>query len=108
MNLTLRLHHYAWVTKDREANCKFVEDVLGMPLVATWCERAYNAEVGGAIGFFRFAEPEHYARHPKQARFGHIALKVDPRRRDDAHAELKRWLAGDGTPNNADHKSTFA
>jgi catechol 2,3-dioxygenase-like lactoylglutathione lyase family enzyme len=179
MNLPLRLHHYAWVTKDQEANRRFFEDLLGIPLVATWCEHAYNAEVGqeldychtfygladgGAIAFFQFADPQHYelfkARHPTQARFGHIALKVDrstfeqmgerlkragvahrvtdhgycrslyimtpdelkleftldpdnvaeidAMRRADAHSELKRWLAGDRTPNNTDHKSSFA
>jgi catechol 2,3-dioxygenase-like lactoylglutathione lyase family enzyme len=178
MNPPLRLHHYAWVTKDHEANRRFFEDILGMPLVATWCERAYVAEVGreleychafygladgGAIAFFQFADAglfeQFKAQHPKQARFGHIALKVDratfedterrlqragikfritdhgycrslyvmtpdelkleytldpdnageidARRRADAHAELKRWLAGDRTPNNTDHKSVF-
>jgi catechol 2,3-dioxygenase-like lactoylglutathione lyase family enzyme len=178
MNPPLRLHHYAWVTKDHEANRRFFEDILGMPLVATWCERAYVAEVGreleychafygladgGAVAFFQFADPALFelfkAQHPRQARFGHIALKVDratfddterrlkaaglkyrvtdhgycrslyvmtpdelkleytldpdnvadidSRRRADAHAELKRWLAGDRTPNNTDHKSVF-
>jgi glyoxylase I family protein len=178
MNSPLRLHHYAWVTRDHEANRRFFEDILGMPLVATWCERAYVAEVGreleychafygladgGAIAFFQFADPGLFelfkAQHPKEARFGHIALKVDRatfedterrlkaaaikfrvtdhgycrslyvmtpdelkleytldpdnvdeiagKRRADAHAELKRWLAGDRTPNNTDHKSTF-
>ena len=72
MNSPLRLHHYAWVTRDHEANRRFFEDVLGMPLVATWCERAYVAEIGreleychafygladgGAIAFFQFADP---------------------------------------------------
>ncbi|HET7670135.1 MAG TPA: VOC family protein [Burkholderiales bacterium] len=178
MSLPLRLHHYAWVTKDHEANRKFFEDVLGIPLVATWCEKAFAAEAGreleychafygladgGAIAFFQFADPADYeafkAQHPKQARFGHIALKVDrdtfarmerrlkearltyrvtdhgycrslyvmtpdelkleftldpdnvaeidAKRRADAHAELRRWLAGDRTPNNTDHRSTF-
>lgn len=178
MNLPLRLHHYAWVTKDHEANRRFFEDVLGMPLVATWCERAHVAEIGreleychtffgladgGAVAFFQFADPEMYeqfkAQHPKQARFGHIALKVhrktfeetqrrlkqhdikyrltdhgycksiymmtpdelkleftldpdnvheiDAMRRADAHAELKRWLKGDRTPNNTEHRSVF-
>lgn len=75
MSLPLRLHHYAWVTKDHEANRKFFEEVLGMPLVATWCDRAYNAEVGreldychtfygladgGALAFFQFADPQLY------------------------------------------------
>jgi catechol 2,3-dioxygenase-like lactoylglutathione lyase family enzyme len=178
VNLPLRLHHYAWVTKDHEANRKFFEDILGMPLVATWCERAHVAEIGreleychafygladgGAIAFFQFADPQMYqlfkAQHPREARFGHIALKVDRKtfddterrlkaaelkyrvtdhgyclslymmtpdelkleftldpdnvseidaqRRADAHAELKRWLAGDRRPNNSDHKSVF-
>ena len=176
--LPLRLHHYAWVTKDHEANRRFFEDVIGMPLVATWCERAYNAEAkreldychtffgmadGGAIAFFQFADPEMYeqfkAQHPKLARFGHIAIKatrktqdeveerlkkagiayritdhgycrslyvmtpdemkleftvdpdnvaeIDAMRKADAHSELKRWLAGDRTPNNhVDRKAT--
>jgi glyoxylase I family protein len=34
--------------------------------------------------------------------------EINAKRRADAHAELKRWLAGDRTPNNVDHKSTFA
>ena len=33
-----RLHHTAYVTKDLEATRKFYEEVLGLPLVATWCE----------------------------------------------------------------------
>ena len=34
-----RLHHTAYVTKDMEATRHFYEDVLGFPLVATWCEK---------------------------------------------------------------------
>ena len=173
-----RLHHYAWVTKDQEANRHFLEDVLGIPLVATWCERTYNPEAdreleychtfyalqdGGALAFFQFSEPELYEqmrpRHPKLGRFSHIALKVDAAtfadaeqrlkangmpyrltdhgyckslymstpdelklemtldpdnseeieatRRADAHSELKRWLAGDRTPNNTEHTNEF-
>jgi glyoxylase I family protein len=108
MNLPLRLHHYAWVTKDHELNRKFFEDVLGMPLIATWCERAHVAEIGreleychafygladgGAIAFFQFAEPQMFelfkAQHPKQARFGHIALKVDRKTFEDTERRLK-------------------
>ena len=91
-----RLHHYAWVTRDQEANRRFLEDILGIPLVATWCERTWNPEAdqeleychtfyqladGGALAFFQFAEPDQYElfrpRHPKLARFSHIALKVN-------------------------------
>lgn len=106
--LPSRLHHYAWVTKDQEANRRFLEDILGIPLAATWCERAHVAEIGreieychtfyeladgGALAFFQFAEPEHYelfkARHPQQARFGHIALKVSRGAFEDAQRRLK-------------------
>lgn len=174
----MRLHHYAWVTKDQEANRHFLEDILGIPLVATWCERTFNPEAGreleychtfyqlrdgGALAFFQFAEPGLYEamrpRHPRQARFSHIALKVDAetfaaaeqrlrganiafrltdhgyckslymqtpdelkleftldpdnveeidkQRRADAHTELRRWLAGDRTPNNTGHTNEF-
>ena len=37
-----RLHHYAFVVKDQEANRRFFEDVLGIPLVATWCEKGHH------------------------------------------------------------------
>ena len=36
--LPLRLHHNAYVVKDHEANRRFLEDLLGIPLIATWCE----------------------------------------------------------------------
>jgi len=93
--LPLRLHHYAFVVRDQEANRRFFEDVLGLPLVATWCERTFNAELGreieychtffgladgGALAFFQFADEEMYERskavYPQVARFQHIALKV--------------------------------
>jgi len=108
-----RLHHYAWVTRDQEANRRFLEDVLGIPLVATWCERTYNPEAdreleychtffeladGGALAFFQFADPGDYEvfrpRHPQQARFSHIALKVDA----DTFADAERRLKAGGVP----------
>jgi glyoxylase I family protein len=108
MRLPLRLHHHAWVTKDQEANRRFFEELLGMPLVATWCERTYNPEAdreleychtfyaladGGALAFFQFAEPEDYerfrAQHPREARFPHIALKVDREHLEETERRLK-------------------
>jgi glyoxylase I family protein len=44
----LRLHHHAYAVKDQEVNRHFVEDILGIPLVATWCERVFRPEVGEA------------------------------------------------------------
>jgi len=91
--LPSRLHHTAYVSRDLEATRRFYEDIIGLPLVATWCEsdelfgavRTYchcffGLADGGALAFFQFARPE------DQALFGpampptpfhHIALKVD-------------------------------
>jgi glyoxylase I family protein len=111
--LPLRLHHYAFVVRDQEVNRRFFEDVLGLPLVATWCERVFNAEVqrevaychtffglgdGGALAFFQFADEEMYERskavYPQVARFQHIALKVDRKTFD----EIDRRLADADVP----------
>ena len=73
--LPSRLHHNAFVVKDHEVNRRFFEDLLGIPLVATWCEKNFSAELqrevefchtffamadGGALAFFQFADPELY------------------------------------------------
>jgi len=99
----LRLHHYAYVVKDQEVNRHFFEDILGIPLVATWCERNFYPDVGrevefshtffeigdgGALAFFQFADEEAYkTRAPGNAgelRGGqHIAFKVSQRTFDD-------------------------
>jgi glyoxylase I family protein len=111
--LPLRLHHNAYVVRDQEANRHFLEDVLGIPLVATWCEKTFRADLGreiafchtffgladgSALAFFQFADPEMYAmtQAEKPPRIGshyHIALKVG----ESAYDELKRRLdrAGD-------------
>lgn len=70
----LRLHHTAIVVADQEATRHFYEDVLGLPLVATWCEvetvrgkeRTYchtffGLADGSALAFFQFADPEDQA-----------------------------------------------
>ena len=69
--LPLRLHHHAFAVKDQEANRHFIEDILGIPLVATWCERVFFSDVGrevefchtffeikdgGALAFFQYAD----------------------------------------------------
>ena len=40
-----RLHHYAFPTNDQEATRAFYEDLIGLPLVATWSEAD---EIGGS------------------------------------------------------------
>lgn len=171
-NLPSRLHHNAYTTKDMEATRKFYEDLIGMPLIATWCEKTdlfgaervychcfFAMQDGGALAFFQFAKDDDQALFSPPvppSPFHHIALNVDQKTQDEihqrllkagysepdmyyvlehgychslyvkdpngliveftldhpdveninadqlskAHAELKRWLAGDHTPNN--------
>lgn len=171
--LPLRLHHQAFAVKDQEVTRQFMEEVLGIPLVATWCERVYRPEVdreveychtfysigdGGAVAYFQFGDEEAweknrlvlqkvggalhtafqvtqktydeilgrlkrsdtpyrvvdhgyclslYVNSPDGYRFEFVidapeADKIAAMRREDAHSELRRWLAGDRTPNNDD------
>jgi catechol 2,3-dioxygenase-like lactoylglutathione lyase family enzyme len=159
------------VTRDLEATRSFYEELIGLPLIATWCERdeLFGAERvychmffglgdGGALAFFKFAKSEDeelFGPKMPASPFHHIALNVDqetqeaiekrlaaagykeprtfvlehgycrsvyvtdpnglileftldsPRaqqidrdRRASAHADLKRWIAGDHTSNN--------
>ena len=98
-HLPLRLHHRAIVVRDQEVTRHFIEDILGIPLIATWCERIRMPEIdrdvefchtffglgdGSALAFFQFADPEVQQlclpmEAPKVPRFDHIALKVDSR-----------------------------
>ena len=109
-----RLHHHAYVVKDQEKNRQFFEDVLGIPLTATWCEKHFNHWVGrevafchtfysladgGALAFFSFADDEVYhktqAEKPAEIRaFDHIAFKVD----DTTYDELVTRVKAAGLP----------
>ena len=166
-----RLHHNAYVTQDLEATRKFYEEIIGLPLVATWCEvdelfgaqRVYchlffELGDGSALAFFKFANADDaklFGPPMPPSPFHHIALNVDKEtqdgiekrlaaagyqapatyvlehgycrsvyvtdpngliveftldrpdadrigkiRRETAHADLKRWMAGDYTSNN--------
>ncbi len=166
-NAALRLHHHAFVVRDQEVTRHFYEDILGFPLVATWCEREhvrgkertychtfFELADGSALAFFQMADPADHAElaAATPTSLNHVALAataegqaaiearlgahdvpfrvidhgycrslylVDPddmaleftvdatdvaaineRRRANAHDELRRWLAGDHTPNN--------
>jgi glyoxylase I family protein len=105
--LPQRLHHYAFVVRDQEENRKFFENIIGLPLVATWCERVFNNDLrrdveychtffgladGGALAFFQFADPEMYERSkpvfPQVAAFQHIAFKADRATFDEIERRL--------------------
>jgi catechol 2,3-dioxygenase-like lactoylglutathione lyase family enzyme len=91
--LPTRLHHNAYVSRDLEATRKFYEDLMGFPLVATWCEadelfgkeRVYchtffGLGDGSALAFFQFAKPDDQALFGPEmppSPFHHIALNCD-------------------------------
>lgn len=91
--LPSRLHHTAYVTKDLAKTRAFYEDLIGLPLVATWCEsdelfgelRTYchcffGLPDGSALAFFQFAKPrdqELFGPELAPSPFRHIALNVD-------------------------------
>jgi glyoxylase I family protein len=101
-----RLHHNAYVTADMEATRRFYEDLIGMPLVATFCEsdelfgkeRTYchcffGLEDGSALAFFQFAESEDQSLFgPKMpaSPFHHIALNVDAKAQTLVEERLKK------------------
>ncbi len=170
-NASGRLHHNAHVTTDMEAVRKFYEELIGFPLVATWCEKTelfgkertymhcfFDMGGGECLAFFQFADKEDQEQFGPElplSGFRHIAMKVDQETQDGicyrlaaagykepetyilkhgycyslyvldpakllieftvdhenideineeqlgkAHSELKRWLAGDYSPNN--------
>jgi glyoxylase I family protein len=104
----LRLHHHATITDDQEATRRFYEDVIGMPLVATWTERDvlfgaertychtfYALADGGALAFFQFADPadqELFKTDINFTPFRHIALAVD----HDTQDAIKKRVASAG------------
>ncbi|MET9911125.1 VOC family protein [Streptomyces sp. NPDC006476] len=91
-SLPTRLHHNAYVTRDQEATRAFYEDIIGLPLVATWkesdelfgavrtyCHTFYGLGDGSALAFFQFVDPadqEQFGPRMPHSPFQHIALKV--------------------------------
>jgi catechol 2,3-dioxygenase-like lactoylglutathione lyase family enzyme len=103
--LPSRLHHTAYVTRDLAATRKFYEDLIGLPLIATWCEvdelfgsqRVYchlffGLADGGALAFFKFAKPEDeelFGPKLPASPFRHIALNVDRETQQGIEQRLK-------------------
>jgi catechol 2,3-dioxygenase-like lactoylglutathione lyase family enzyme len=103
--LPSRLHHNAYVTRDMEATRKFYEDVIGLPLIATWsesddlfgairtyCHCFFGLGDGGALAFFQFEKPEDQAQFGPQMPFSpfhHIALNVDAETQKGIEERLK-------------------
>ena len=106
--LPSRLHHTAYVSKDLEATRHFYEDILGFPLVATWCEQEelfgkertychcfFGLADGSALAFFQFAEDSdqrEFGPELASSPFRHVALNVD----EETQAELERRIKDAG------------
>jgi glyoxylase I family protein len=101
-----RLHHVAYVVRDQEATRHFYEDLIGLPLVATWaevneislfpgrkveyCHTFYGLGDGSALAFFAFADEAVYdAVSPKISNgFTHSAIAVTRQGQDQAKERL--------------------
>lgn len=98
-----RLHHHAYVVADQEATRVFYEDVLGFPLVATWCEvenvrgkdRTYchtffELTDGSAMAFFQFIDPDDHDEMflDSSDSLNHVALATTADGQDDVRARL--------------------
>jgi glyoxylase I family protein len=83
----LRLHHSAVVVKDLSASRTFYEDIMGLPLVATWCESNealgdfchafFGLQDNSAVALFQFADDAKYQalkRPESLSPFHHLAL----------------------------------
>ena len=102
--LPARLHHNAFVTKDQEATRAFYEDLIGLPLIATWseadelfgavrvyCHTFFGLADGSALAFFQFANDDDdklFNPELTPSPFRHVAMKVDA----EGQAELERRL----------------
>jgi catechol 2,3-dioxygenase-like lactoylglutathione lyase family enzyme len=96
-----RLHHSATPVADQEVNRHFIEDLIGLPLTATWCEESvttpgmtfchtfYELDDGGALAFFQMAEPhdQEFLLGPTN-RYNHVALRADAAAQEAVHERL--------------------
>ena len=80
-----RLHHHAYVSADHARTREFYEEVIGLPLVETWCESDatsdfchtfYELEDGSCLAFFQFADPavQEANTPPNSSVYDHVAL----------------------------------
>lgn len=111
----MRLHHTAIVVADQGATRRFYEDILGLPLVATWCEvetvrgkeRTYchtffGLADGSALAFFQFADPEDQAELMSNVpvSLNHIAVAVTA---EEQAALISRLEAAGVSHRTVDH-----
>jgi glyoxylase I family protein len=110
--LPMRLHHNAYVCADQERTRHFYEDIVGLPLVATWVEQGQSPDFpgreisfahtffaigdGGALAFFQFADADVAAKFKAQQQpfYVHLALAVS----EATLTEIKQRLTAENIP----------
>jgi catechol 2,3-dioxygenase-like lactoylglutathione lyase family enzyme len=91
--------------KDHRVTRHFYEDLIGLPLVATWAEEAeidgqkvrfahtfYELADGSAMAFFGFEKDEDWEKFGARFRptiFDHFAMMVDPATQDEIRVRLE-------------------
>lgn len=103
-SLASRLHHTAFAVRDLAITRHFYEDLIGLPLIATYCEveellgaeREYchcffGLAEGGALAFFQFAnacDVDTFVQATPTSPFYHVAIKCEKVARDAISARL--------------------
>ncbi len=99
-----RLHHNAHVTTDMGGVRRFYEEIIGFPLVATWCEKTdlfgkertymhcfFEIGDGECLAFFQFADEEDQQEFGPElplSGFRHLAMKVSQEEQDGIRDRL--------------------
>lgn len=100
-----RIHHAAYVVEDQETTRHFYEDILGLPLIATWtevgpfkafpneeleyCHTFFELADGSALSFFAFDDPYAYVTLRNHNGLAHMALAVSAAEQDEIAARLE-------------------
>ena len=99
-----RLHHNAHVTRDMKAVRHFYEEIIGFPLVSTWCEKNdlfgkernymhcfFEVGDGECLAFFQFRDEDdqqEFGPELADSAFRHLAMKVDQKTQDGIRERL--------------------
>src|SRR4051812_48287889 len=110
--LPLRLHHNAYVCADQERTRHFYEDIVGLPLVATWIEQGQSPDFpgreisfahtfsaiadGAALAFFQSADPDAAAKFKAQQQPFYVPLA--PAVSDTTLTEIKGRPTAENIP----------
>src|SRR5262249_13869295 len=89
-----------WVTRDQEATRRFYENLIGLPLVATWAEVRQDGDTqreychtffaladGGALAFFQHADQDERPIELKSP--GHLAFECDHATQEGIYSRLE-------------------